>query len=127
MAKLRWFADTVRANIAKNRKADPALKDVRVTVRFAVYEDLRLAEEIVDILERCTRWLVDLKSKNEPVIRPEGNNKILFDVGPGGAFGEVVSAFIDGALVKGKIGHKIGDRWDEAKHLVVDVIPTIRQ
>lgn len=126
MARLRWFANNVRAVVAKNIKADPPLQDVRATVRFAVYEDLTLAKDVVAVLQRCTHWPVALDSDNKPLIEPDHDFKIVFDIGPGGAFREVFEAFEYGALVKGKIERKLGERWDEMEHLVVDVLPTIK-
>ena len=126
-AVLRWFATRVSMNIDMARVQNRTSKDIRVTVRFAEYKDLNLAKEIEAIIKNCTRWPVEVDGSNNPTIMPDKDCKVVFDVGPGPGFREVVWAFTYGELVKCKIGWKETERFEETEHLIINVLPTITQ
>ena len=124
---LRWFAQRAQINIEKHRLQDPSVKDIRATVRFAEYKDLDLAKDVVKILKECTAWPVELDGSNKPTILPDGDFKVSFDIGSWESFRKVAWAFTYGQLVPGKIGHRGTERFDDRQHLIVDVLPTVKQ
>jgi hypothetical protein len=127
--RLRWFADRAKRNLESARKegthAPEEIKDVRATVRFAVYDDLPLAQEVQKILREHTQWPVELDGSNKPTLLPDPKGfKVLFDIGPMESFGEVASAFHDGRLINERVGMRRSERWGESEHLIIDVLPT---
>lgn len=126
-AAIRWFADRVSMNIDRARTEGRTVEDFRVTVRFADYKDLDLAKEIEEAVKNCTQWAVEIDGSNNPTIMPDKDFKIVFNIGPWPTFREVVWAFSYGELVKGKIGSRVTERFDDTDHLIVNVLPTITQ
>ena len=114
-------------NIDRARTEGRTVEDFRVTVRFADYKDLDLAKEIEEAIKNCTQWAVEIDGSNNPTIMPDKDFKIVFDIGPWQTFREVVWAFSYGELVKGKIGSRVTERFDDTDHLIVNVLPTITQ
>jgi len=124
-ARLRWFAERARMNIEHHRSVDPSVKDIRVTVRFAVYADLPLAQEIQKILKDTTNWKIELDGSNKPTLLPDNKGfKVVFDVGAFRTFDEVAAAFNDGRLVDARLGARCTDRFEETEHLIIEVLPT---
>jgi hypothetical protein len=126
--RLQVFAQRVQRNLefARLKKEYPEeqLKEVRVTVRFAVYADLGLAQEIERILKKHTGWPVELDGSNKPTLLPsEKGFKVLFDIGPMESFMAVAVAFDEGRLVDASIGVRRSERWGESERLVVEVLP----
>ena len=101
--------------------------NIRVTVRFADYDDYNLAKEIETTLKNCTDWPVELDGSNRPIIEPS-DCKVVFAFTPWIDFSEVIWAFSYGKLIDGTIGRNT-DRIDDEdrEHLIVTVAPTIRQ
>ena len=85
------------------------VEDIRVTVRFAEYDDFNLAKAIETLFRNCTEWPVEVDGSNRPTIEP-GDCKVVFSFTPWIDFTEVVWAFSYGELVKGTIGQKPIDR-----------------
>ncbi len=124
-ATLRWFATRQSMNIEKYRAEDPSVKDIRVTVRFAEYKDRDFAKQIEGILKECTQWPVEIDLSNKPIIMPDKDFKVIFNIGPWESFSEVALAFTQGKLVPGNIGQKRTERGSDQQHLIIDVLPTI--
>jgi hypothetical protein len=127
--QLRTFAQRVQQNLAlaklKGEYPEDKLKDVRVTVRFAVYADLELAQCIERILKEHTGWPVELDGSNKPTLLPNPKGfKVLFDVGPMESFMAVAVAFDRGQLVDASVGVRRSERWEDSERLVVEVLPT---
>ena len=98
--------------------------DVRVTVRFASYDDYALAQQIETILKEHTGWTVTLDGRNDPVIRPNQRFKVIFESRFNGTFNEVAAAFGEGPLLPCSVGVRNADRFDQ-EHLIVEVLPTV--
>ncbi len=126
LARIAWFGERFRMNIEHQRALVPLqpLPDVRVTVRFAVYDDFALAQQIKAILEEHARWEVTLDNRNAPVIKPEDRFKVIFESSESGTFNDVACAFEDGSLIPCSIGVRRADRPDQG-HLIVEVLPTV--
>ena len=77
-AALQWFAARVEMNTGRMRDKGEAVKDIRVTVRFAEYKDLDLAKEIEVIIKECTQWPIEVDGSNKPTIMPDGKFKVVF-------------------------------------------------
>lgn len=127
--RLRAFAHRAKKNLemAKLKGTHPPeeLKDVHVTVRFAVYADLPLAQTIERILKEHTQWPVELDMSNKPILLPnEKGFKVMFDIGPMDSFMPVAHAFDDGQLIDASVGVRRTERWGDSERLVVEVLPT---
>lgn len=124
---MKWFADRAKWNIEIGRKEGHTVPDVRATVRFAVYSDLDLAQNVVKILRESTGWPVEIDGSNKPTLMRDTNGfKVVFDIGPMRTFNEIACAFSDGELLgEGiKVGQKTPDaRYDEMEHLIIDILP----
>jgi len=123
-ARIRWFADRVRMNIEKRRQIETR-PDVRVTVRFAAYDDYPLAQQIEAILREHTGWPITLDNRNDPVLRPSDEFKVIFGSAMHGTFGEVASAFSDGQLLSCHVGMRDDANRFDQEHLIVEVLPTL--
>ena len=126
-ARIRWFAERVEMVAEWRRTEGKPVKDVRVTVRFADYGDLDLAQQIEEVIKQCAKWPVEIDGSNNPTIMPEKEFKVVFEVGPFDDFIEVAAAFGAGELVKAKIGKKTNHQFVNREHLIICVHPTVTQ
>ena len=128
--RLVSLAETFARNIAKSRAENRPIADIRVTIRFALYEDLSLATQIESILEKHTGWKVTLDGSNKPTLMPHPEFKVIFDSSTVGTFAALRQFFAEGRLLDGLRDDQIAYRNDpnrfEQEHLIIDVLPTVK-
>ena len=126
LARLSWFAEKIDMNIAMSRAENREVADIHVTIRFTPdYADYPLAQKIESILRGYTKWQVTLDGRNDPILRPHTEYKVIFVSSAAGTFDSLHQVFADGRLIDAPTAYRHDNHFD-TNRLVIDVLPTMK-
>jgi hypothetical protein len=105
-------------------------KKPTVKIRYVGHgPDYTLVQTIEGILRDQLKWTdIEVDGKNDPVLRPERQWKVIFDyspipVLPFSLFGRVAAAFKAGELIGVPIRDREDPYRDDVHHLLIEVLP----